>query len=139
MSELRRVAAAALLLMVSGCEAPQYEANFSRIRAGMTQADVEALLGKPSSTFVERREDGQAVVPQTRWQYGDNLSTLATGAVYPSGAPARVWVVYFNVAGEVDSTRAPDWARQSMEMDTDAGPDAGTWRLHGVEGMVEGP
>ncbi len=139
MSELRRAAATALLLMVSGCETPQYEANFPRIQAGMTQADVEALLGKPSSTFVERREDGQAVVPQTRWQYGDNLSTLATGAVYPGGAPARVWVVYFNVAGKVDSTRAPDWARQGMEVDTDAGPDAGTWRLHGVEGMVEGP
>lgn len=128
---LKLAAAAALLLTAAACETPQYEANFGRIRPGMTQSEVEALLGKPSSTFAERREDGQAVVPQTRWQYGDNLSTLATGAVYPGGAPQRVWVVYFNAAGAVDSTRAPDWAREDS--------DTGTWRLHGVEGMAEAP
>ena len=54
---------------------------------------------------------GKVVIAEERWQYGDNLSTLATGAVFPSEAHPRAWVVYFDEKGNVRSFRAADWAR----------------------------
>jgi hypothetical protein len=36
---------------------------------------------------------------------------LATGAVFPSEAHPRAWVVYFDEKGNVRSFRAADWAR----------------------------
>jgi len=101
---------------LAGCESPRYETNWNRIHAGMTRAEVESMLGQPSSTYVPPPADPNAERRRSpargeRWQYGDNLSTLATGAVFPSEAHPRAWVVYFDEKGNVRSFRAADWAR----------------------------
>lgn len=96
-------AAAALL---AGCET-QYKDNWSRLREGMNQEQVETLLGEPSSRIAARRDGDEIIVPFARWQYGDNLSTLATGALFPAEAPDRVWAVYFDEQGRVVGFREP--------------------------------
>jgi hypothetical protein len=89
----------------------RYQENWDRLKVGMTRSQVEDLLGEPSSRYEPRTEDGKVVILEERWQYGDNLSTLATGAMFPSEAHPRAWVVYFNEKGNVRAFRAADWAR----------------------------
>jgi len=91
---------AVLIPLLSGCDA-QYKENWHRLDDGMTKDQVEALLGEPSSRIDAKREGIEIVVPYDRWQYGDNLSTLATAALFPAEAPDRVWVVYFDEHGRV--------------------------------------
>lgn len=92
--------------MLAACE-QQYRENWSRLQPGMTREQVESLLGEPSSRIAARREGLQIIVPFERWQYGDNLSTLATGALFPAEAPDRVWAVYFDDEGRVIDFREP--------------------------------
>ena len=104
------IACVVSVLALAGCES-QYQDNWGRLKVGMTKAQVEDLLGAPSSRFEPRADDGKVVIAEERWQYGDNLSTLATGAVFPSEAHPHAWVVYFDERGQVRSFRAADWAR----------------------------
>lgn len=89
------------------CAQP-HEASFGGLRNGMTHEQVRELLGEPTSTFYdseERRAEADGIY-QERWQYGDNFSTRATGAMFPENAPDRVWVVYFE-DGKVSGFREP--------------------------------
>ncbi len=105
----RHIILAASLTLIA-CES-QYQENWDRLKPGMTKTQVEDLLGQPSSRFEQRADNGKVIVPEERWQYGDNLSTLATGALFPSEAHPRAWVVYFDEKGQVRAFRKADWAR----------------------------
>lgn len=104
-------ASIALLAILCACES-RYQENWGRLKAGMTQVQVEDLLGEPSSRYEARTDQGKVIVPETRWQYGDNLSTLATGVVFPTDADARAWAVYFDAEGRVSRFRAAEWAQE---------------------------
>ena len=109
MSHLRRARVRllpALLLALAACES-QYQDNWGRLQRGMTQAQVQELLGDPSSRIAARRDGEEIVVAYDRWQYGDNVSTLATGVVFPSEAPDRVWAVYVDQEGRLIEWRRP--------------------------------
>lgn len=95
-----RAAAAVILLVLLGCDV-QYKDNWDRLERGMSKEQVEMLLGEPSSRIDAKRDGVEIIVPYDRWQYGDNLSTLATGALFPAEAPDRVWAVYFDENGRV--------------------------------------
>ena len=99
---------AAMLMCIPACS-QRHEASFGGLKQGMTRDQVRELLGDPSTTFYAteelRAEAGGAY--RERWQYGDNLSTRATGAVFPESAPDRVWVVEFDEDGRVASFRPP--------------------------------
>ncbi len=111
-------AAAVLALALAGCETPQYETNWSRLTVGMTRPEVEGLLGRPSSVHAPRKptpKPGDTVAPAPqgeRWQYGDTLSSFATGAVFPDEADERAWCVLFGPDGKVTSYRAAGWAER---------------------------
>lgn len=91
-----------------GCES-QYQENWSRVRAGMTKEQVEHLLGPPSSKYQAKTEDGKVIIAQDRWQYGDNLSTLATGAMFPEEPHPRAWSIKFDSYGKVTEIQVPEW------------------------------
>jgi outer membrane protein assembly factor BamE (lipoprotein component of BamABCDE complex) len=108
----RRVLAALVLIApLCACES-RYQENWDRLKVGMSKVQVEDLLGEPSSRYEARTDEGKVIVPETRWQYGDNLSTLATGVVFPTDADARAWAVYFDADGRVSRFRAAEWARE---------------------------
>lgn len=119
MTAWRRAAAlAAAALALAGCEAPQYESNWPRLKVGMTRPEVEGLLGRPSSVHAPRKptpKPGDTVAPAPqgeRWQYGDTLSSFATGAVFPDEADERAWCVFFSPDGKVIAFRAAGWTQQ---------------------------
>jgi hypothetical protein len=95
------VLVAFLLVPQSGCAAQASE-NFHAMREGMSKEEVRALLGNPSSTWLD--DEGLE-----RWQYGDNLSSLATSGVFREADTARVWAVWFDADGRVSMYREPDW------------------------------
>ena len=110
-------AAALACVVLTGCEAPRYETNWDRLRAGMTREQVGELLGDPSSRDRPKYSDeermgvaasGGAVVTE-RWQYGDTLSSLATGALMPHEADERAWCVFFGPDGTLTEFRGPAW------------------------------
>lgn len=119
----RSSALAALLgASVAGCQSPQYETNWNRLRAGLERTEVESLLGHPSSTYAPpppdpSRSDRPPSVRMERWQYGDTLSSMATRAMFPEEADERAWCVFFGADGRVSGFRPPAWAtdRRSME------------------------
>jgi len=94
------------LFLLAACEA-QHETNWSHLQQGMSKDEVTQLLGEPSSRVDARRQGNDIVVAFDRWQYGDNLSTIATGVVFPGEAPDRVWAVYFDEDGRVIDFRQP--------------------------------
>lgn len=97
-----------LLALVAGCS-NQHETEFGLLHRGMTKAEVLETLGDPTTTYYatdEARAGADGNYPE-RWQYGDNFSTRATGAVFPENAPSRVWVVYFGADGRVTEFREP--------------------------------
>lgn len=105
-----RTVLVAATLGLAACES-QYQENWDRLKPGMSKPQVEELLGQPSSRYEPRADNGKVVVPEERWQYGDNLSTLATGAIFPAEAHPRAWVVYFDEKGQVRAFRKAEWAR----------------------------
>ena len=108
---LRILVPALLVALLCACES-RYQENWDRLKVGMTKGQVENLLGEPSSRYEARTDEGKVIVPETRWQYGDNLSTLATGVVFPTDADARAWAVYFDAEGRVSRFRAAEWAQE---------------------------
>ncbi len=92
-----------------GCQIPA-AGKFEQLRKGMSESEVVALLGQPSSkTPPQMNKNGQVDVPAF-WQYGDNLSTFATGAMFKDQPPSdRVWVVFFDADGRTTSWQKPAW------------------------------
>lgn len=80
----------------------------------MTQAEVEQVLGRPSSHTQVPADRQDLVGYHERWQYGDSLSSLVSGAVFTEAADDRVFVVYFDDEGRVVRTRAPLSGPQQM-------------------------
>jgi hypothetical protein len=125
---MRRAAASFALLAstaVAGCESPAYEVNWNRLRPGMTRADVESMLGQPSSTYVPPPPDPSSSMRPSpargeRWQYGDTLSSMATRAVFPDEADERAWCVFFGPDGTVSGFRPPQWAEAKKSVDPEA-------------------
>ena len=106
---MRWMTAGMLLVVVAvGC-APQYRTNFPQVKAGMEESQVREILGAPSVIVPAQRDPEGALIQGPRWQYGDNLSTWTTSAVFPDAEPDRVWIVRFDQDGRVISTRAPEW------------------------------
>ncbi|MGA1707980.1 MAG: hypothetical protein ACO4CI_04735, partial [Phycisphaerales bacterium] len=77
----------------------------SQISAGMSEAEVLELLGEPSSKVKVPAWGEQA--GYVRWQWNDNLSTLATGAMFPDTVPDRVLAVSFDAEGKVTEVVLP--------------------------------
>ncbi len=92
------------------CSAPQAE-QFHRVDKGMSRTEVEAILGPPSTVYFDEPNERHASGDHwpERWQYGDTLSSRATGMLFPENAPDRVWVIYFDERGTVTSTRTPQF------------------------------
>ena len=112
-------------LALAGCESPRYETNWNRIHAGMTRAEVESMLGQPSSTYVPPPPDPSSSMRPSpargeRWQYGDTLSSMATRAVFPDEADERAWCVFFGPDGTVSGFRPPQWAEAKKSVDPEA-------------------
>jgi hypothetical protein len=73
---------------------------------------VIALLGEPSSRHEAVAAGADRPAREERWQFGDNLSSLATSAAFADqDAPENVWVVYFGPDGRVSRWRPPEWER----------------------------
>ena len=87
----------------------QHIDGFHQAEKGMSKAQIRDLLGEPSSIYFDTEEQKMEVGGHwpERWQYGDTLSTQATGALFPENAPDRVWVIYFDSDGTVSSMRPP--------------------------------
>ncbi len=92
-----------MAIVVGGCAA-QCSENFYALREGMSKEQVQSLLGKPSSTWPG--DEGTE-----RWQYGDNLSSLATGGLFKDADTSHVWAVWFDSEGMVDFYSAPEWSQ----------------------------
>lgn len=105
----RHVALLALCVLVAslvlGACSARWQENQDRVRVGMTQAEVEELLGPPSSRVNVPEFAGSPAY--VRWQWNDNLSTLATGAMYPDTVPDRVLAVRFDAEGRVVEWHSP--------------------------------
>ena len=108
-------------VVLAGCTSG-VRAGFDSIQTGMTEVQVRELLGTPSVVIPgETGEDGSSI-SGPRWQYGDNLSTITTAAVFPRTVPERVWVVWFGLDGRVLTWRAPiPEATSSVESSGDGG------------------
>ena len=96
-----------------GCNSRVHD-NFNQIRVGDSSDEVIELIGKPSSRIVinTRLKDEASIDYSQRWQWGDNLSTLATGVTFPLTVPDRVWAVFFDQNLQVLGTSEPDWINQ---------------------------
>jgi len=104
------VATLVAILAITACSS-KWQENQDRVRVGMTQAEVEELLGPPSSRVNVPEFAGAP--GYVRWQWNDNLSTLATGAMYPDTVPDRVLAVGFDAEGKVNAVSLPsgDWSK----------------------------
>jgi hypothetical protein len=95
--------------LFASCEQSRVADGFERIARGMTRDEVVSVLGEPSSrwTLVEARDglDGE------RLQWGDSLSSLASGAAF-RGAPERAWSVVFDADGRVVEAVPPRWTEE---------------------------
>ncbi|MEE2682270.1 MAG: outer membrane protein assembly factor BamE [Planctomycetota bacterium] len=97
----------AVVFSTPGCQS-QSRPGFETVEPGMSRQQVRDILGTPSSTY-EREVDSQgAVLRVERWQYGDNLSTLATGILYSDLPSDSVWVVFFDEQGRVTAVQVPE-------------------------------
>ena len=108
------LAALATCLALAACDAPRYETNWNRLQTGMTREQVTELLGEPSSRHRPKYSDeerlraatGGVTLTAERWQYGDTLSSFATGALMPNEADERAWCVFFGPDGTLTATQA---------------------------------
>jgi len=100
-----------LAIVAPSCQTPE-QGKFSQLRKGMQDWEVMTLLGKPSSkTPAVTGKDGKVVSPAS-WNYGDNLSTLASGTMFKDQPPPEnVWSVFFGPDGRVSGWRTPTWEK----------------------------
>jgi hypothetical protein len=105
-----------VLLVLSACTPSRVADGFGRIEPGMTRDEVVSVLGEPSSrwTLVEARDglDGE------RLQWGDSLSSLASGAAF-RGAPERAWSVVLDADGRVIEAVPPRWIDEERADDAE--------------------
>ena len=100
-----------LPLLVAACAGGRMD-RFDQVRSGMSRDQVHELLGNPSSRSQREVDASGKVLRLERWQYGDSLSTLATGAVFSDLPDRRVWAVMFDDDGLVLMTQEPDWSEE---------------------------
>ena len=107
-----RLALAALALGVgaASCASARVTDGFARVEPGMTQDEVVAVLGPPSSTWA--LSQGLDGMDGTRLQWGDGLSSLASSAAF-RGDPDRAWSVSFDRKGRVVSKSPPRWVEEA--------------------------
>jgi hypothetical protein len=89
-----------------GCATPAQQ-GFDEVAPGMTREEVQIELGEPSVRIPPRFDEQGVLLDGGRWQYADNLSSLANAAAFPDFVPDRVWVIWFDVHGVVQRTRRP--------------------------------
>ena len=105
-----RAALVATAAVVAACGPSRTQ--FAGLRKGMDKSQVVALLGEPSSRYAAMPASKDGPAREERWQFGDNLSSLATSATFADqDAPGNVWVVYFDADGRVSHWRPPEWER----------------------------
>lgn len=105
-----RAACVAAAALIAACGPSRTQ--FAGLRAGMDKSQVIALLGEPSSRYEAMPASADGPAREERWQFGDNLSSLATSATFADqDAPENVWVVYFDADGRVSRWRPPEWER----------------------------
>ncbi|MAJ47103.1 MAG: hypothetical protein CBC35_07550 [Planctomycetes bacterium TMED75] len=104
------------LLLVAGCQ-PQTRPGFSEIETGMSREQVRTLLGPPSSTFQRQTDQQGRLLRKERWQYGDNLSTFATGILYSDLPDDSVWAIFFDEDGRVILIQEPLPVDESLPSD----------------------
>lgn len=102
-------ALAACCTLLVACASQRVVDRFGEIQTGMTREEVIAILGEPSSRWM--LSDEVDAVDGERMQWGDGLSSLASGAVY-HGKPDRAYCVDFDRAGKVVDKAAPVWLEQ---------------------------
>ena len=101
-----RAALLSAAFLLTACASQQVVDRFDTVTVGMTKDEVVALLGKPSSHWpLSQKLDGMT---GERLQWGDGLSSLASGALY-RGDPDRAYCVDFDDGGKVVSKAAPTW------------------------------
>ena len=98
-----------LLVLTLGSCVSVDKGRFDAVEIGMSKDQVRETLGQPSSTYQRQSDASGRVLRLERWQYGDTLSTLATGAVFSRHPDRHVWVVYFDVNDQVSNVSEPDW------------------------------
>lgn len=78
----------------------------------MSESAVVTLLGEPSSRYPAQLNKSGSIDVPARWQYGDNLSSLASSAMFQDQPPSdRVWVIFFDAAATVSGWQKPEWDR----------------------------
>lgn len=95
---------AAAVLLLGGC-ASAWQERQHLVAVGMSEGEVESLLGPPSSRVQVPPQAGRPAL--LRWQWGDSLSTLATGAMFPDSIPPRVLAIGFDEDSKVEFIRPP--------------------------------
>ncbi|MDG2021109.1 MAG: hypothetical protein P8J59_04080 [Phycisphaerales bacterium] len=116
----RRCSLAVWMVVLSGCMT-QLQEGFDGVHPGMTPDEVRAELGEPSVRIPPRLNEDGVRLDGGRWQYADNLSSLANAAAFPEFVPDRVWVVWFDVDGVVQRTRRPIRVEDGGEESGDQG------------------
>ena len=98
------VSVVTLAMTLAAC-ATKWREHEAMVEPGMSQAEVLELLGEPSSKVNVPSWGEQP--SYVRWQWNDNLSTLATGAMFPDTVPDRVLAVSFDAEGKVSEVVLP--------------------------------
>ncbi len=97
--------------IVAACQTPA-AGTFDQLQRGMNETAVIKLVGEPSSRYPAQLNKSGAIDVPARWQYGDNLSSLASSAMFQDQPPPdRVWVIFFDAAGTVSGWQKPEWDR----------------------------
>jgi hypothetical protein len=109
------LAAVAACNFLASCASQEVVERFDRVKPGMTRDEVVAMLGAPSSTWaLVAKRDG---IDGERLQWGDGLSSLASGAAF-DGEPDRTYCVVFDKDGKVVRAAPPSWvAAEAAESD----------------------
>ena len=87
---------AVLLLALFGCEtsAPQWHANYHRLRPNMTQVEVTHLLGQPANVNVSKRTSSKRPGQMITWGYTDYTEPISNLSLYFQGD--KLWRADYN-------------------------------------------
>ena len=106
---IQRTILCGLAFILTACQIPE-AGKFEQLHKGMSESEVISLLGEPSSRSPAQLNKSGQVVGQASWQYGDNLSTLSSNAMFKDQPPSdRVWVIFFDGDGKTTSWQKPAW------------------------------